>query len=116
MNTGSENLTDPSIPPQNVHVTMYQTIVAAVRNCKFQPQFILFGFQSDLDKIIAANPGVVDTGKAVTADGVEVTFQWFKNLGVLIGIAPGIDSFELTATVPQKVTIPNFKIIDIRKP
>ena len=88
-------------------VTRYQAIAAAVRNARFQPQFILMGSQKDLDEIIAANPGVVDTGKAVREDGTEVTFSWFKDLGVIIVICPVVTSFELVATVPQKLPTPS---------
>ena len=95
-------------------VTRYQAITAAVRNSRFQPQFILIGSQKDLDDIIAANPGVVDTGKAVREDGTEVTFSWFKDLGVIIVICPVVTSFELVATVPQKLPTPTFHIVKPR--
>ena len=95
-------------------VTRYQAIAAAVRNSRFQPQFILIGSQKDLDDIISANPGVVDTGKAVREDGTEVTFSWFKELGVIIVICPVVTSFELVATVPQKLPTPTFHIVKPR--
>ena len=95
-------------------VTRYQAIAAAVRNSRFQPQFILIGSQKDLDDIISANPGVVDTGKAVREDGTEVTFSWFKDLGVIIVICPVVTSFELVATVPQKLPTPAIHIIKPR--
>ena len=95
-------------------VTRYQAIAAAVRNSRFQPQFILIGSQKDLDDIISANPGVVDTGKAVREDGTEVTFSWFKDLGVIIVICPVVTSFELVATVPQKLPTPTFHIVKPR--
>ena len=95
-------------------VTRYQAIAAAVRNSRFQPQFILIGSQKDLDDIISANPGVVDTGKAVREDGTEVTFYWFKDLGVIIVICPVVTSFELVATVPQKLPTPTFHIVKPR--
>ena len=95
-------------------VTRYQAIAAAVRNSRFQPQFILIGIQKDLDDIIAANPGVVDTGIAFCEDGTEVTFSWFKDLGVIIVICPVVTSFELVATVPQKLPTPTFHIVKPR--
>ena len=95
-------------------VTRYQAIAAAVKNSRFQPQFILIGSQKDLDDIIAANPGVVDTGKAFREDGTEVTFSWFKDLGVIIVICPVVTSFELVATVPQKLPTPTFHIVKPR--
>ena len=95
-------------------VTRYQAIVAAVNNSRISPQFILIGSQKDLDDIISANPGVVDTGKAVREDGTEVTFSWFKDLGVIIVICPVVTSFELVATVPQKLPTPTFHIVKPR--
>ena len=95
-------------------VTRYQAIAAAVKNSRFQPQFILIGSQKDLDDIIAANPGVVDTGIAFCEDGTEVTFSWFKDLGVIIVICPVVTSFELVATVPQKLQTPTFHIVKPR--
>ena len=95
-------------------VTRYQAIAAAVRNSRFQPQFILIGSQKDLDDIISANPGVVDTGKAVREDGTEVTFSWFKDLGVIIVICPVVTSLELVACVPPKPSVPAIHIVKPR--
>ena len=100
--------------PTTPIVTRYQAIVAAVNNSRISPQFILIGSQKDLDDIIAANPNAVDSGQAIREDGTVVTFSWFKDLGVIIVICPVVTSFELVATVPQKLPTPTFHIVKPR--
>ena len=95
-------------------VTRYQAIVAAVNHARVRPQFILIGSQKDLDDIISANPGAVDSGKATREDGTEVTFSWFKDLGVIIVICPVVTSFELVACVPPKPSVPAIHIVKPR--